>query len=126
MSQVPHQGGRIPPLTLGWRLRMARESTGKGLREFADELGVSPDTLTSAEKDRRKVRQITINAYALATGVDRHWLETGEGSSHPSGPGGGPSSDEADERIKQLAERKRATGAYVVPAWDAARGGIAA
>jgi transcriptional regulator with XRE-family HTH domain len=74
----------IPPLTLGWRLRMAREATGMGVREFAAHIGVSPDTLTSAEHDARKVRQITLNAYVLATGVDREWLETGEGS--PNGP----------------------------------------
>ena len=56
---------------------MARELTGMGLREFATEIGVSPDTLTSAEKDRRKVRTITFNAYALATGVPVEWLQTG-------------------------------------------------
>jgi DNA-binding XRE family transcriptional regulator len=59
---------------------MARETTGMGVREFAEHIGVSPDTLTSAEHDRRKVRPITINAYALASGVDRQWLETGERS----------------------------------------------
>lgn len=78
MSTSTHgRAGMVPELTLGWRLRMARETTGMGLREFAAEIGVAPDTLTSAEKDRRKVRSITINAYALATGVDRQWLETG-------------------------------------------------
>jgi transcriptional regulator with XRE-family HTH domain len=66
---------------------MAREATGMGVREFAAHIGVSPDTLTSAEHDARKVRQITLNAYVLATGVDKAWLETGEGS--PNGPGPG-------------------------------------
>lgn len=95
-------GGRlIPELTLGWRLRMARESTGMGLREFAEHIGVSPDTLTSAEKDRRKVRGITINAYALASGVDRSWLETGEGSPTPPTPG------KPSEELARLTERKR-------------------
>lgn len=84
MSTSP-ETGFVPALTLGWRLRMAREATGMGLREFAAHIGVAPDTLTSAEKDRRKVRPITINAYALASGVDRHWLEHGT-----SAPGGGP------------------------------------
>lgn len=86
-TTTDHTGGVIPELTLGWRLRMAREMTGMGLREFAVEIGVAPDTLTSAEKDRRRVRSITINAYALASGVDRHWLETGE---PPTDPRGGP------------------------------------
>lgn len=68
---------------------MARELTGMGVREFATEIGVAPDTLTSAEKDRRKVRPITINAYALATGVDRKWLETGVHAPDGGGDGGG-------------------------------------
>lgn len=67
---------------------MARETTGMGLREFAEHIGVSPDTLTSAERDRRKVRSITINAYALASGVDRYWLETGETPAGPEPDGG--------------------------------------
>lgn len=63
-----------------------------GLREFAEQIGVAPDTCTSAEKDRRRVRPITINAYALATGVDRHWLETGE-IRPDDGPDGGETSE---------------------------------
>ena len=94
--------GRIPELTLGWRLRMARETTGMGLREFAAHIGVTPDTLTSAERDRRKVRPITINAYALATGVNREWLEAGT-STTPT-----PSNDgENTTALKKLTASKR-------------------
>lgn len=98
-------GGLIPELTLGWRLRMARETTSMGLREFADHIGVSPDTLTSAEKDRRKVRSITINAYALATGVSRKWLETGEGAPTPTPGPGKPV--EGEDKLARLTEQKR-------------------
>lgn len=101
----------IPPLTLGWRLRMAREATGMGLREFAAHIGVSPDTLTAAEHDTRKVRKITLNAYVLATGVDREWLETGEGSpdgppSHPTGPKPPPGGD--PDALSKLTQSKLA------------------
>lgn len=105
MTTSPNTG-LIPELTLGWRLRMARETTGMGLREFAAHIGVTPDTLTSAEKDRRKVRPITINAYALATGVSREWLETGEPTTTPPPPG-----DEArDAALRKLTASKRARG----------------
>ena len=69
--------GLIPQLTLGWRLRMARATTGLSTRDFAERIGVSHGTITNAENDKRSVRPITLNAYALATGVDRTWLETG-------------------------------------------------
>ena len=80
---------------------MARETTGMGLREFAEHIGVSADTCTSAEHDRRKVRPITINAYAMATGVDRDWLRTGVASDDaPTPPDGG-------EQLRRLTEAKR-------------------
>jgi DNA-binding XRE family transcriptional regulator len=91
---------------------MARETTGMGLRDFAEHIGVSPDTLTSAEKDRRKVRPITIRAYALATGVNRAWLETGEGTppTTPQGPGGTSQNDHLARLTKQKQARTRRAG----------------
>ena len=81
----------IPELTLGWRLRMARATTGMGVREFAERIGVSHGTVTSAELDKREVRSITIKMWALATGVDLGWLETGRpaDSGDDNGPNGG-------------------------------------
>lgn len=104
-TNVDDAGGLIPELTLGWRLRMARETTGMGLRDFATHIGVSPDTLTSAEKDRRKVRSITINAYSLATGVNRDWLQTGQGQ--PGAPNPGPGQP-SEDKLTRLTEQKRA------------------
>jgi transcriptional regulator with XRE-family HTH domain len=69
--------GSVPTWTLGDRLRKARALTGMTTREFADRIGVSHGTITSAENDRRAVRPITLNAWALVTGVDREWLEVG-------------------------------------------------
>lgn len=102
MSTSPDVGF-IPDLTLGWRLRMAREATGMGLREFAAHIGVAPDTCTSAEKDKRKVRPITINAYALASGVDRQWLETGV--ARADGPDGGPAGQESSHKVVTAVRR---------------------
>ena len=69
--------GTVPEWTLGDRLRKARAITGMTTREFAERIGVSHGTITNAEGDKRAVRPITIKAWALATGVDAHWLETG-------------------------------------------------
>ena len=69
--------GRALHFTQGDRFRKARESMGLHQREFADLIGVSHQTVVNAEKDHVKVRKITRNAWALATGVSAEWLETG-------------------------------------------------
>ena len=113
----------VPELTLGWRLRMARELTGMGVKEFAAHIGVANDTVTSAEHDRRKVRAITLNAYVLATGVSREWLEQGTGSPKPTPPdGGGEDHPDTSDAVAKLAATKRnsthrrTTGRYLTPA----------
>lgn len=84
-------GERIPQFTQGDRLRKARALTGMTTREFADVIGVSHGTVTNAEGDKREVRRITLNAWALATGVPVSWLEHGhvEQDDDPQGPDGG-------------------------------------
>ena len=71
---------------MGDRLQKAREVTGLNTREFADAIGVSQKTVTDAENDRRQPRRIMLNAWSLATGVPREWLETGEYSTGDNGP----------------------------------------
>lgn len=58
-------------------------------REFADHIGVSQKTVSDAENDKRQMRKIMLNAWALGTGVPAEWLETG--TTHPvdGGPGDG-------------------------------------
>ena len=69
--------GQVPVFTQGDRLRKARETTGKGVREFALLIGVSHQTITNAEHEHRNVRPITLNAWAMATGISVQWLKTG-------------------------------------------------
>lgn len=49
----------MPEWTLGDRLRKARTLTDMTTREFAEVIGVSQATITSAENDHRKVWRIT-------------------------------------------------------------------
>lgn len=72
-----HVGTVIPHWTQGDRLRKARSLTGLTSRQFAERLGVSLNTIVNAEGDKRKVRRITLLAWAMATGVPVEWLETG-------------------------------------------------
>lgn len=91
-----HSAGRVPEFTLGDRLRKARELTGLTIRQFAEQIGVSHGTITNAEGDLRRVRPITIKAYAMRTGVSVEWLETGRRPQSPdNGPEGGTTSGHA-------------------------------
>ena len=86
MTTQTHEN--IPQWTLGDRLRKARTTTGLNTRDFAERIGVSQPTVTSAENDKSKVRRITINAWSLATGVPVEWLETGKAPVQPEPDGG--------------------------------------
>lgn len=86
-------------------MRKAREQTGLKVAEFAQLIEVSAKTINNAESGKHAVRPITIKAWALGTGVNRHWLETGEGS--PTSPEGLPEGDPETE-LARLANRKRA------------------
>lgn len=89
---------------MGDRLRKAREELDLGQREFAERIGVSKQTVTNAEKGHREVRKITLNAWALVTGVPLEWLETGEIS--PTPPGGNGADDETRTRNILLGMRR--------------------
>lgn len=103
MSTQKHE--RIPQFTLGDRLRKARTLTGLTVAEFAETIGVSDRTINNAEGDKRAVRQITLNAWALATGVPVDWLETGH---HPEGPGDpGNAGPHHSTELERLAAKKR-------------------
>ncbi|MEV4902390.1 helix-turn-helix transcriptional regulator [Citricoccus sp. NPDC055426] len=77
----------IPHFDLTDRLRKAREVTGLGQREFAEEIGISLKSVTNYENGHTAPRQIVMKAWALRTGVPLEWLQTGE---YPmdNGPGG--------------------------------------
>lgn len=70
--------GVVLEFTLQDRLRKAREHAGLDQQQLADRMGVSRGTVGNSEGGHVKVRPITIRAWAMATGVDPHWLETGE------------------------------------------------
>lgn len=103
------QAGVVPEWTLQDRLRKARELTGLSQGQFAERLGVSRNTVGSAESGAVEVRRITLNAWAMATGVSIEWLMTGEGSPTP-GPGRGLPEDEKARRLAALAASKRGHG----------------
>ena len=87
--------GAVPQITLAHRLRIAREFAGLDQSELADRAEIGRTTVVNYELGYRTPRRLYLRAIAEATGVDLHWLETGEA----------PSVDEApatDVRLKGL------------------------
>ena len=106
MSTEPYEGGFIPELTLGWRLKMALSSGGVSRKSMAEQLGYEETQLSRWTSGKAVPRKGVISQWALITGVDRRWLETGEGSS-PIGPNGLPAG-EPETALAKLASKKRA------------------
>ena len=86
MSTAAH--GTIPELTLGWRMKMALGEMK--VQEMADALGVNRATVGRwMRDDGARPRRAYLLQWAIMTGVDATWLETGEDPADPQGPDGG-------------------------------------
>jgi transcriptional regulator with XRE-family HTH domain len=79
--------GHIPELTLGWRLRMAMESSSLDQSQWAQYLGVNRNTITRWTHDKSPVARGHLVAISLRTGVPMEWIEHGTGPSN-NGDGG--------------------------------------
>ena len=79
-------GGIIPEFGLADRLRKARELAELDQSEIARDLGASRATISNAERGTHAARRSLVIAWAMRTGVNLRWLETGEAPS-PGGDG---------------------------------------
>lgn len=67
---------RVPELTLGWRLKMSLGDMQ--VQDMADQLGVSRATVSRWMGDHGEPpRKAFLKQWALISGVDYEWLETG-------------------------------------------------
>lgn len=81
--------GDIPPIELPQRLLLARAYADLNQSELAGLMGVSRKTIANAEGGAKTPLAMTLRAWAYATGVDAHWLETGEAPTGNDPDGGG-------------------------------------
>lgn len=72
--------GAIPPDTLAVRLWRARNFAGMNQAELAEAIGASAKTVSRYE-DGEQTRRSVVMAWAMATGVNLEWLETGKAPS---------------------------------------------
>lgn len=75
------QSSAIPVWTVGDRLGKALAHAGVGVQEMADYLGVSRNTISNYLHGRVRPDKRTLMLWAFRTGVDRVWIESGEGDS---------------------------------------------
>jgi transcriptional regulator with XRE-family HTH domain len=65
----------VPPLTLGWRLRMSLENAGIQVSEMADNIESHRTTLTRWLHDEIVPKRIYLEKWAELTGVPYSWFE---------------------------------------------------
>ena len=71
-------GGAVPQFEIKHRVRLAREYAGLQQAELAELTGMARSGIAAIETGKNHPRRSSISLIAFATGVDRHWLETGE------------------------------------------------
>lgn len=87
MNMIDRKAGVIPEVGTGVRVLIARTHAGLEQQELSELTGLSRTTIGNYERGRVKPRRSGLIAIAFATGVDLHWLETGEtpGGDNPDG-----------------------------------------
>ena len=82
--------GVIPELSMSLRCLLARQYRGIDQTELAELVGSSRRVVSRIETGAKRPTRGELIAWSYATGVDLHWLETGEA---PSPDGDGASSE---------------------------------
>lgn len=62
------------------RIKAIRKAGNLTQTKFGERIGVNGSTVTTYEKGIRTPSEAVVRAICREFGVDRHWLETGEGS----------------------------------------------
>ena len=68
----------MPEFQLHHRVKLAREYAGMKQDELAEATGMARSGIAKIESGHTVPRRTSITLIAFATGVDRHWLETGK------------------------------------------------
>lgn len=74
-------------MSLGWRLRLARETYGLEQGDLADRLEISRGSVSAYERDVTPPKGLVLRAWAYETDVDEGWLRTGKPGPDNPGPG---------------------------------------
>lgn len=115
--------GAVPVITLGDRLGIALKFANMKTQEMADYLDVSRNTITNYVSERTHADKRTLMLWAMRTGVDLEWLQTGHAPTAPPTPPGEEKPTAQPSSLAELTEAKRArsrrggsTGRYLTRA----------
>ena len=89
MTSAYDQGSR-PRIELRHRLRIAREYAGLEQEQLAERMEVGRSTISNAELGKGTPRPTTVNAWALACGVQASWIKGDTPDGDPDGGGNHP------------------------------------
>lgn len=86
----PKSGNRQSPEpeTIGFRLRLSRESAGKTVLEVAKEMGKSDETVRSYELNKQSPDARYLEKYCVSYGFSADYLVLGRGELRHQAPGG--------------------------------------
>jgi transcriptional regulator with XRE-family HTH domain len=85
MTTEPAPAG-VPEFDLADRMRKALRTSGVGVQEIADYLGVARNTVSTWINGRIEPNRQTIRLWAMRTGVSFEWLESGGYGQSPTRP----------------------------------------
>lgn len=74
ITNATQQELHIPEITIGTRLRLAREMCHLSQYELADIIGLSPRSVQNYERGNTEPKRPAVLAWAMATGVPMAWL----------------------------------------------------
>ncbi len=105
------ESGSLGALSVGVRLKLARDKRGLTMTEVADEAGIAASTVNVIEKGQKQPRGDTVERLARALDVPRCWLAYGDGPvpdwaqgisgpKRPDVPASPPGADDVDLRRK--------------------------
>ena len=84
------------------RIKMVRESLQLSQREFGEKLGVSRDVISNIEYGRVQPKELLVRHICDLYGVDKKWLQTGEGTMFCVGPKTNKTAEEAISIFRSL------------------------
>ena len=104
------EAGRLGSLSVGTRLKLARDMRGLTMAELGDRAGVGASTVNVIEKGSKQPRGDTVEKLARALDVPRCWLAYGAGQppawteNHTAGQTSTPTSTEKRDIKRRLAD----------------------